>query len=326
MWRAWSWCSWTKTEGLAVAGGPCGPPPALQASPAYATQWLGGPPPYQVAPAPSGPSQPATLAWPAPTRWFQGAPSQCDQASLAGAFNTATLQQSSSNDWNMDTGATAHMTSDAGILSFTHPPTSRDPSHIIVGNGSSIPITSVGHTNIQHKHSTFTLRDILCSPAIIKNLISVRHFVVDNWCSVEFDPFGFTVKDLHTRTVIAKYNSSGPLYALHHALPAPPSSSPPAAYTATTTSGTLWHRRLGHLGLDALARLSTIILVSKDGLSGLCHACQLGRHIRLPYTTSFTRASANFELLYCDLWTSPVVSVSGYKYYLVILDDCSHFV
>jgi hypothetical protein len=105
----------------------------------------------------------------------------------------------------------------------------------------------------------------LCSPAIIKNLISVRHFVIDNWCSIEFDPFGFTVKDLHTRTVIAKYNSSGPLYALHHALPAPPSSSPPAAYTATTTSGTLWHHRLGHLGSDALARLSTVILVSKDG-------------------------------------------------------------
>jgi hypothetical protein len=25
------------------------------------------------------------------------------------------------------------------------------------------------------------------------------------------------------------------------------------------------------------------------------------------------------------LWTSPVISVSGYKYYLIILDDCSHF-
>jgi transposase InsO family protein len=25
------------------------------------------------------------------------------------------------------------------------------------------------------------------------------------------------------------------------------------------------------------------------------------------------------------MWTSPIVSVSGFKYYLVILDDCSHF-
>jgi hypothetical protein len=32
-----------------------------------------------------------------------------------------------------------------------------------------------------------------------------------------------------------------------------------------------------------------------------------------------------FDLIHCDLWTSLVVSVSGYKYYLVILDDCTHY-
>jgi hypothetical protein len=31
-------------------------------------------------------------------------------------------------------------------------------------------------------------------------------------------------------------------------------------------------------------------------------------------------------LIHCDLWTSPIVSVSGYKYHLVILDDCSHYI
>ena len=36
-------------------------------------------------------------------------------------------------------------------------------------------------------------------------------------------------------------------------------------------------------------------------------------------------ASHNFDLIHCDLWTSPVLSVSGYKYYLVDLDDCSHY-
>jgi hypothetical protein len=32
-----------------------------------------------------------------------------------------------------------------------------------------------------------------------------------------------------------------------------------------------------------------------------------------------------FDLVHCDLWTSPILSLSGYKYYLVILDDYSHF-
>jgi IS30 family transposase len=35
--------------------------------------------------------------------------------------------------------------------------------------------------------------------------------------------------------------------------------------------------------------------------------------------------SNKLDLIHCDMWTSPVVSVSGYKYYLVILDDCTHY-
>ena len=61
-----------------------------------------------------------------------------------------------------------------------------------------------------------------------------------------------------------------------------------------------------------------------DGVSFLCHAGQLGRYIRLSFGASSSRASNNFDLIHCDLWTSPIVSVSGFKYYLVILDDCSH--
>jgi transposase InsO family protein len=33
-----------------------------------------------------------------------------------------------------------------------------------------------------------------------------------------------------------------------------------------------------------------------------------------------------FTLLHCDVWTSPAVSNSGFKYYLVILDDFTHYV
>jgi hypothetical protein len=40
---------------------------------------------------------------------------------------------------------------------------------------------------------------------------------------------------------------------------------------------------------------------------------------------SNSRALHPFDLIHYDLWTSPIVSVSGYKYYLVILDDCTHY-
>jgi hypothetical protein len=47
--------------------------------------------------------------------------------------------------------------------------------------------------------------------------------------------------------------------------------------------------------------------------------------VRLPFTVSNSRATHPFDLIHCDPWTSPIVSVSGYKYYLVILDDCTHY-
>jgi hypothetical protein len=57
----------------------------------------------------------------------------------------------------------------------------------------------------------------------------------------------------------------------------------------------------------------------------LCHSCQLGRYVRLPFSSSTTRTTRPFELIHCDLWTSPVLSTFGFKYFLVILDDFTHF-
>jgi hypothetical protein len=56
-----------------------------------------------------------------------------------------------------------------------------------------------------------------------------------------------------------------------------------------------------------------------------CHAYQLGKHTRLPFSSSSSRAEKAFDLLHLDLWTSPVVSVSGSKYYLAILDDFTYY-
>jgi hypothetical protein len=57
----------------------------------------------------------------------------------------------------------------------------------------------------------------------------------------------------------------------------------------------------------------------------LCHACQLGRHVQLPFSSSSSRVVQPFALVHCDHWISLVLGVSGYKYYLVILDNCTHY-
>jgi hypothetical protein len=240
---------------------------------------------------------------------------------LASNFNTMTLQPPPTQEWYMDTGAETHMTSNSGNLSSSQFPSFSTPSNIVVGNGSLLPVTHTGSVTFPATCGPLHLNNVLVSPHLIKNLISVRQFTIENRCSVEFDPSGFSVKDLKTQNVIARCNSSGPLYPLLSSV------FRPLALTAGVSSSTLWHRRLGHLGHEALSSLvsSCAITCNKSNSEHLCHACQLGRHVRLPFPTSSSRAINNFDLIHCDLWTSPVPSISGYKYYLVILDDCSHY-
>jgi hypothetical protein len=139
---------------------------------------------------------------------------------------------------------------------------------------------------------------------------------------MEFDPFGLSVKNLTTGNVIDRSNSTSPLYTIR----LPSSFTSPSTAVAAIVTLTTWHRRLGHPGPDSLASLSRSSLINyKSSPHELCHACQLGKHTRLPFASSTHRAVKPFDLVHLDLWRSPIVSVSGYKYYLVILDDCTHY-
>jgi hypothetical protein len=241
-----------------------------------------------------------------------GSPSW-DQQSLASTFSTMTLNQPQGNDWYFNSGATSHMTPHAATPSHTFSPRYPVPSSIVVGNGSLLPVTS---TSPAHLPGYLRLNNVLVPPSLIKNLISERQFISDNNCSVEFDPVGYSVKDLRTQNVLVMCNSSGPLYPLRF-----PAAT---ALTAASTSS-LWHRRLGHPGHEALSKLASVIPPCNKEASSICHVCQLGCHVRLPFHASSSRATSMFDLIHCDLWTSSIPSVSGYKYYLVFLDDFLHY-
>jgi hypothetical protein len=241
---------------------------------------------------------------------------------LTNSFNTMALTPPVVTDWVVDSDASNHTTSDVSNFTPVHPPKFTDPSSIIVGNRSALPVTSVGDSALP---GSFYLNNILVTSDIIQNLLSVCHFITQNWCFMKFDPFDISVKDLSTRNVITRCNSSGPLYTMRlpsHPAPSSPASTPSALVASTST----WHRHLGHPGVDVLSKLShDSSVVCSERSNDLCHACQLGRHICLPFVNSNSCADNIFDLIHCDLWTSPIVSVSGYKYYLVILDDHSYF-
>nr|XP_020186122.1 YLP motif-containing protein 1-like [Aegilops tauschii subsp. strangulata] len=190
---------------------PVSRPPAHQAYYA-APQPYGGYPPPQLSGGYCFP-----MASPSPLPALPPAP--WDPALLA-AMHTATTPNNYTRvgDWYMDNGATAHrFAHPANLFSFTPIATAH---RIIVGDGSTLPITHVGHTSFPSNSMPLSLSNILVSPHLIKNLISVRCFTRENPVTVEFDELGFCVKDTRTRMVLHRCDSPDELYLVH-----PPSST-----------------------------------------------------------------------------------------------------
>ncbi|GJV53715.1 ribonuclease H-like domain-containing protein [Tanacetum coccineum] len=51
-----------------------------------------------------------------------------------------------------------------------------------------------------------------------------------------------------------------------------------------------------------------------------------GKHVKLPFYNSESSVNSVFEIIHSDIWTSPIPSESGIKYYAIFLDHFSHFV
>ena len=149
-----------------------------------------------------------------------------------------------------------------------------------------LPVTT---TCVASLPGHLSLNNVLVSPRLIKNLISVRQFTSDNNCSVEFDHAGCSVKDLTTQRVIVRCNSSGRLYPL---IP------PTAQALAASSTSSLWHRRLGHRGHEVLAKVASVVPFCTTAPSSICHACQLGRHTHLPFQSSNSRATSNLQIIF----------------------------
>ncbi|GJW46570.1 ribonuclease H-like domain-containing protein [Tanacetum coccineum] len=200
--------------------------------------------------------------------------------------------------WHMDTGASSHLNFNASNLSTIFDKRLFPSVH--VGDGKSIPVTNTGHSIIPSHHRPLHLHNVLVTPNIIKNLISVRQFTRDNNCTIEFDAFGFSVKDYLTRHILLRCDSSSDLYPVTKPL------TSPSAFLSTSAS--TWHQRLGHPGDQVLRSLvsSRFISCNKEKSSHICHACQLGKHVKLPFHSSDSTVEHCFDIIHSDLWTSPI--------------------
>lgn len=86
----------------------------------------------------------------------------------------------------------------------------------------------------------------------------------------------------------------------------------PAAQSPSSVS--LWS--LANNFLDSCGKLQH---------SSICESCKIGELPRLPFPNSTSFTTAPFQIIHCDLWLSPVCSCSDFQYYLVVIDEFTHY-
>ncbi|GJW46943.1 ribonuclease H-like domain-containing protein [Tanacetum coccineum] len=126
-------------------------------------------------------------------------------------------------------------------------------------------------------------------------------FIRDTCSTVEFDAFGFSVKDFLTRRVLLRCDSTGDFY---------PVTKPSNIPHAFLTSQYMWHQRLGHPGSEVLRCVlsSNSISCNKEKLPILCHACQLGKHVKLPFVRSNTLVHSCLDIIKFSPITHPTTN------------------
>ncbi|KAJ9543905.1 hypothetical protein OSB04_023612 [Centaurea solstitialis] len=215
---------------------PCPYPTAAQFTPARSTT------PGLLGPRPTAQPHQAYTASEA-----QYTPTEIDQT-----FATMSLNQQDPN-WYVDSGAMSHMTNNPrNYSSYVNNGNFRN---IIVGDGAKIAIQGTGNQTLSHPFPPFSLNNVLYVPTIVKILLSVRKLTTDNNLSIEFDPYGFTLKDFQTRTPLLRCNSVGDLYPL--TINSTTQVTSPSTFVAVTQD--LWHSRLGHPGSNIFQVFSTFL-------------------------------------------------------------------
>ena len=101
-----------------------------------------------------------------------------------------------------------------------------------------------------------------------------------------------------------------------------------SAFLGVTAPFDVWHSRLGHpadLIVNKLLQQSLLPISGSIKSKQLCHPCHIAKSKKLPYFDSQRISTHPLELIHSDVWTSPIVSLGGYKFYVIFIDDHSRF-
>lgn len=234
------------------------------------------------------------------------------------------------SNWYMDSGASAHITNDQGNID--HSNRSHGKEEVIVGNGEKLVVQNTGFASLPCKSQSLKLNNVLHTPQVTKNLLSVSKLTSDNNILVEFDCHGCYVKDKTTRETLLRGTMRDRLYEFHNPRLQPDNTAAVSLFSAASSNQMSsdkhsWHLRLGHPSDRVLHYvLKECNIKINNNRSYFCEACQFGKNKALPFNLSQSRAKFPLDLIHTDIWgPSPIQSTSSFRFYVQFLDDHTRY-
>ena len=252
----------------------------------------------------------------------------------AGAASTASSPSSAfppPDSWNADTGATSHMTPRREWFQEYSPCS----IPVRVANGKVIMAVGVGKVQMIPKVDgkalpMVTFTRVLHVPLLTSNLLSVLSLTTLHHYQVHIHDH---LMDFFVGTELwfrAKVDASRTAYLEVETL----LEQTAASVRVSVLGLELWHRRLGHIGMDRLKQLSSGTLVHglrlKSAIphdASLCESCLAGKQHRTAMPKSvISRATVPLELVHSDLHgPTHVAAQGGYRYWVVFIDDATRY-
>ena len=207
--------------------------------------------------------------------------------------------------WILDSGATCHMCNSESVFSSLHAIPS--PVNVTLGDGRNLQAEGRGDVVLkmklpQGKTESCTLHDVLLVPDLAYNLLSVTSASKKGKVTT-FSEMRCEIRDSNSK-LIATGHREGSLYYIDHVGPIHQAYS---SCDDNSLKENMWHRRLGHLGVQGMQTLVNKKMVSGMNIdwkqeSRFCESCVEGKSHRLPFQRStVNRASHPLELVHSDV-------------------------
>lgn len=224
----------------------------------------------------------------------------------------------SRGDWLIDSGASRHMSFRKDWMKDFKECLN---DSVVIADSTNLIVSGQGDVNINvscdRTKRKLVLADVQYIPDLRMNLISASA-LCSNGYKVVFEGKSCSIIKNGSLEASGSLLSNG-IFKLDRS----------EVLAMNVESANLWHKRLGHPSKEVMSKMKAGVVegVRFEGMSTKCQSCVEGKHQRIHFPNSTSKASELLELVHSDL-CGPIEekSIGGARYLLTFVDDYSRMV